>query len=155
MIWRRDGTVNDRLELVARNLVATFVDPNTWIREGDIGRVGLHLNRNVARQLGDRHCRVCRIGGECWKELNNWQHAAGSEFSVRIPDGSRNTAIQEYPKLVLETAEAGRFTGIEMFDIGGKKRKSRSRDGLHTAVSTSKYEGKSLLLLQVHCRGIQ
>ena len=72
MNWRRVGTVNDRLELVARNLVATFVDPNTWIRDGDIGRVGLHLNRNVAKQLADLHSRVCRIGGDCRKELNNW-----------------------------------------------------------------------------------
>ena len=71
MNWRRVGAVNDRLELVARNPVATFIDLNTWIRDGDIGRVGLHLNRNVARQLGDHYSRVCRIGDECRKELNN------------------------------------------------------------------------------------
>ena len=31
----------------------TFVDPNSWIRDVDFGRAGLHLNRNGAGQLGD------------------------------------------------------------------------------------------------------
>jgi len=33
MKWRRVGAANDRLEWVARNLGATFVDPNSWIRD--------------------------------------------------------------------------------------------------------------------------
>ena len=33
--WRRVGAANDRLEWVARNLRATFVDPNSWIRDVD------------------------------------------------------------------------------------------------------------------------
>ena len=41
-----------------------------------------------------------------------------------------------------------------MMATGGKKRKSGSRDGLHTVVSTSKHEGKSLVLLQLNCRSI-
>ena len=57
--WRRVGAANDRLEWVARNLGATFVDPNIWIRVVDFGREGLHLNRNGARQLGDLYSRVC------------------------------------------------------------------------------------------------
>ena len=60
-----------RLEWVARNLGATFVDPNSWIRDGDSGMDGLHLNRNGARQLGDLYSRVCKIDGESRKGLNN------------------------------------------------------------------------------------
>jgi lysophospholipase L1-like esterase len=56
--WRRVGTANDRLEWIARNLEATFVDENSWIRDVDFGRDGLHLNRNGARQLGDLYSRV-------------------------------------------------------------------------------------------------
>ena len=33
--WRRVGAANDRLEWVAGTLEATFVDPNSWIRDGD------------------------------------------------------------------------------------------------------------------------
>ena len=71
-----------------------------------------------------------------------------------IPDGSRNEATQEYSKLALEVVEAGRFAKMEMMDIGGKKGKSRTGDKSHTMVLMSKYEGKSLVLLQVNCRSI-
>ena len=53
VIWRRVGAANDRLEWVPRSLGATFVDPNSWIRDLDFGRDGLHLNTNGARELGD------------------------------------------------------------------------------------------------------
>jgi hypothetical protein len=36
--WRRVGAANDKFEWVARNLGATFADPNIWIRDGDFGR---------------------------------------------------------------------------------------------------------------------
>ena len=49
---RGELAMNDRQEWLARNLGATFVDPNSWIRDGDFGRDGLHLNRNGARQPG-------------------------------------------------------------------------------------------------------
>ena len=71
-----------------------------------------------------------------------------------IPDGSRNEATQEYSKLALEVVEAGRFAKMEMMDIGGKKGKSGTGDKSHTMVLMSKYEGKSLVLLQVNCRSI-
>jgi len=69
--WWRVGAANDRLEWVARNLGATFVDPNSWIRDVDFGRDGLHLNRNVARQLGNLYSRVCGIDSESQKVMNN------------------------------------------------------------------------------------
>ena len=50
--WRRVRATNDRLEWVAGTLEATFVDPNSWIRDDDFCRDGLHLNRNGANQLG-------------------------------------------------------------------------------------------------------
>ena len=51
--WRRVGAANDRFEWVASNLGATFVDPNSWIRDEDFSRDGLHLNRNGGRKLAD------------------------------------------------------------------------------------------------------
>ena len=69
--WRRVGAANDRLEWVDRNLGATFVDPNIWIRDVDFGRDGLHLNRNGARQLGDLYSRVCEMDNESQKVMGN------------------------------------------------------------------------------------
>jgi hypothetical protein len=69
--WRRVGAMNDRLQRVARNLGATFVDPNRWIRDGDFSRDGLHLNRNGARQLEDLYATVCKIDGVSRKESTN------------------------------------------------------------------------------------
>jgi hypothetical protein len=51
--WQRVGVINDRLEWVAGNLGPTFVDPNSWIRNGSFSRDGLHLDRDGTRQLGD------------------------------------------------------------------------------------------------------
>ena len=34
--WRRVGTANDRLEWVAKNLGAIFVDPNRWVTTGTL-----------------------------------------------------------------------------------------------------------------------
>ena len=69
--WRQFRAMNDRLEWIARNLDATFIDPNRWIRDSNFGRNGLHLNRNGARQLGDLYSRVCKIDGKSRKGLNN------------------------------------------------------------------------------------
>ena len=69
--WRRVGAANDRLEWVAGNLGATFVDPNSWIRDVDFGRDGLDLNRNRARKLGDLYSRVCGIESEIQKVMSN------------------------------------------------------------------------------------
>jgi hypothetical protein len=62
--WQRVGAANYRLEWVAGALGATFVDLNSWIRDEDFGRDGLHLNRNGARQLGELYSRVCERGIE-------------------------------------------------------------------------------------------
>ena len=51
--WRRVGAANSRLEWVASSLGATFVDPNSWIRDFDFGMDGFHLNKTGARELGD------------------------------------------------------------------------------------------------------
>jgi hypothetical protein len=69
--WRRVGAVNDRMEWVAGTLGPTFVDPNSWIRDEDFGRDGLHLNRNGANQLGELYSRVCERGMERQKVTNN------------------------------------------------------------------------------------
>ena len=69
--WRRVGAVNYRLEWVARSLGATFVDPNSWIRDLDFGRDGLHLNKTGAKELGDLYSRDCGIDSESRKVLSN------------------------------------------------------------------------------------
>ena len=50
--WRRIGGLNDRLAWVANAEGLTFVDPNSWIEDGDFGRDGVHLNVRGKRHLG-------------------------------------------------------------------------------------------------------
>jgi hypothetical protein len=42
--WRRSGALNDRFNWEANALGLNFVDPNSWIEDGDFVRDGLHLN---------------------------------------------------------------------------------------------------------------
>jgi len=42
--WRRIGALNDRFDWVANALGLAFLDPNSWIEDGDFARGGLHLN---------------------------------------------------------------------------------------------------------------
>jgi hypothetical protein len=69
--WRRVGAANDRLEWVTRILGDTFVDPSSWIREEGFVRDGLHLNKSGESQLGELYSRVCELGSECYKMVNN------------------------------------------------------------------------------------
>jgi hypothetical protein len=43
--WRHIGAVNDRYDWQAKTLGVYFVDPNSWIEDGDFGRNGLNPNR--------------------------------------------------------------------------------------------------------------
>jgi hypothetical protein len=56
--YRRIGALNDRLEWGAKALELTFVDPNSWIEDGDFARVGLHLNVRGKTRLGQLYARV-------------------------------------------------------------------------------------------------
>ena len=56
--WRRIGALNDIFDWVANALGPTFVDPNSWIEEGDFARDGLHLNGRGKRRLGQIYARV-------------------------------------------------------------------------------------------------
>jgi hypothetical protein len=56
--WRRIGALNDRFEWVANALEITFVDPKSWIQDGDFARDGLHLNGRGKRRLGQLCARV-------------------------------------------------------------------------------------------------
>jgi len=69
--WRHVGAANDRLEWVARSLGATFVDPNSGIRDVDFGSDELCLNRNGARELSELYSKVCGTAGENRKVLNS------------------------------------------------------------------------------------
>ena len=67
---RLQGTCGG-LEWVASRLGATFVDPNSWIRDADSGRDGLHLNRTGTRQLGDLYSRICGLDGQSQMATHN------------------------------------------------------------------------------------
>ena len=69
--WWRVAAANNRLERVAGTLGATFVDRNSWIRDGDFDRDGLHLNRSGASQLGELYTRVCERGIKHQTVTNN------------------------------------------------------------------------------------
>lgn len=56
--------MNDTHDWVANTLGIAFVDPNSWIKDGDFGRDELHLNQRGARRLGHFCCRMCNFGGE-------------------------------------------------------------------------------------------
>ena len=71
MKWQCVGAANDRLEWVASRLGVTFVDPNIWIRDADLGRDGLHLNKNGTRQLGDLYSRICGLDGQSQMATHN------------------------------------------------------------------------------------
>ena len=50
------GALNDRYNRVAIGFELTFVDPNTWIEDGDFSRNGLQLNGKGNRRLGKNLC---------------------------------------------------------------------------------------------------
>ena len=62
--WRRVGALNDRLEWIVEAFGITFVDPNSWLEDGDFARDGLHLNGRGKRRLGHLYARVGGIKGE-------------------------------------------------------------------------------------------
>jgi hypothetical protein len=86
---------NDRFEWVAGNLGAIFVDPNSWIRDGDFRRDGLHLNSDGDRQLGDLYCRVCGTVGDgrnVIKKLTTqcgWRVQEGDDRGIRSESKSQ------------------------------------------------------------------
>ena len=83
---------NDRLEWVARSLGlgATFVDSNSWIRDLDFGRDGLHLNKTGARELGELYSRVCGIDSGS-REATDHTWRGASSLGRHQKDQHRNT----------------------------------------------------------------
>jgi len=49
----------------------TFVDPNSWIEDGDFARDGLHLNGGGKRRLGQLYARVSGldVGGSAESKM--------------------------------------------------------------------------------------
>jgi hypothetical protein len=56
--WRRIGELNHRVDWIAHALGLTFVDPNSWVEDGDFARDGLHLNGRGKSRLGQLYARV-------------------------------------------------------------------------------------------------
>jgi lysophospholipase L1-like esterase len=59
--WRRIGALNHRFDWIAHALVLTFVDPNSWVKDGDFARDGLHLNGRGKSRLGQLYARVSEL----------------------------------------------------------------------------------------------
>jgi hypothetical protein len=69
--WRRVAALNVRFDWVANALGLTFVNPNSWIEDGDFARDGLNLDGRGKRRpdscmlqlvdwmLGDRQRARC------------------------------------------------------------------------------------------------
>ena len=62
--------LNDRSDWVAKALGLNFVDPNSWIEDGDFASDRLHLNGRGKRRLGQLYARDCGldVGGSAWSE---------------------------------------------------------------------------------------
>jgi len=56
--WRHVGALNDRFNWVANALGLSFIDPNSWIEDGNFARDGLHLNGRGKRRLGHLYVRL-------------------------------------------------------------------------------------------------
>jgi hypothetical protein len=69
--WRRTGALNYRFDWVADTLGLTFVDPNSWVEDGDFARDGLHLNGGEKRRLGQLYARVSglEVGGSAGSNM--------------------------------------------------------------------------------------
>jgi len=69
--WRRIGALNDRFDWVANTLGLTFVDPNSWIEDGDFARDGLRLNGSGKRRLEQLYARVSGldVGGSAKSKM--------------------------------------------------------------------------------------
>ena len=57
MSCRCVGALNDRYDWVANVLGLTFVDPNSWVEDGDFAGDGLHLSVRVKRRLAQVYVR--------------------------------------------------------------------------------------------------
>ena len=55
--------INDRFDWEANALGFTFVNPNSWIEDGDFVRDGMHLNGRGKRRLGQLYGRVTGLEG--------------------------------------------------------------------------------------------
>jgi hypothetical protein len=61
--WRRIGALNDRFDWTANALGTTFVDPNSWMQDGDFAGDGLYLNGRGKKRLGQLYARVSGLDG--------------------------------------------------------------------------------------------
>jgi hypothetical protein len=68
--WKRIGALNNKLDWVANAVGLTFVDPNSWIEEGDFSGDGVHLNSRGKRHLGSLYARVSGLEGGGSAEKN-------------------------------------------------------------------------------------
>jgi hypothetical protein len=69
--WRRTGALNDRFDWLANAMGLTFVDPDSWIEDGDFAKDGLHLNGRGKRRLGQIYARVSGldVGGSARSKM--------------------------------------------------------------------------------------
>jgi hypothetical protein len=141
--WRRTGARTDRLDWVANALGLTFVDPNSWIEDGDFARDGLHLNWRGKMRLCQLYAIVSGldVGG-----------SAGSKKGPIMENGSNSTWDTR------ATQRAGISMNAESDGPTAKLEREETEDApkeeSEAAAGGRTSEGKPLVLLQVNCRSI-
>jgi hypothetical protein len=145
--WRRIGAVNDRLDWVANALEFTFVDPSTWIEDGDFARDGLHLNGRGKRRLGKLYARVSGLDDGAStgrKMLLNLEYRTNRMRKTRE---KRRPSIEEQKTLHEES-------GLVINNLMSKEVEVGARGSSLSVASAYSIESKSLVVLQVNCRSI-
>jgi hypothetical protein len=86
--WRRIGALNE-INWVANTLGVTFVDPNSWIDDGDFTRDGLHLNGRGKRRLRQLYARISGLDIEASKGSNQRLQLEEETHRTRKTRGTR------------------------------------------------------------------
>jgi hypothetical protein len=142
-----DRNVKQQIRLDSEHFGFTFVDPNSWVENWDLGRDGLHVNRSGAKRLSQLYSRVCGTGGggQISKE---WRLLSTSNEGK--PGRSRETTIQVYPTPAWQTTrkEKGSTNQTE------RKTEEATNDEWAAMREADRIEGNALVFLQVNCRSI-
>jgi len=94
------GALNDIIRCVAKALFLTFVDPNTWIEEGNFARDWLLLIGRRKKQLGQPYARVSGpdFGGSAGSKM--WQILENGNYKTREYRETGRSSIEEEKTLL-------------------------------------------------------
>ena len=125
----------------------TFVDPNSWIEDGDFARNGVHLNGRGKRRLGQLYARVSGtdVGGSAGSKMR--QILENGNHRTRDTRERRRSAIEEQKTLHDEDGPVNSILMTREVEVG-------SRVKSVAEASAYRIECKSLVVLQVNCRSV-